>query len=327
MADEKLVKITCQKCRKKISVRPDQFGRRLRCPACQSPFRVDLPSQAEAKPDATSHRSSPPPPSSEPEEELFAAEAGELILPGSPRRATARARFYQPPEVVFEAVLFAIRQVGGEIITLDRVNLHVRFAAVSYGYANEYGVYVFPTPRGGSEIDIRSVSPGGRADELLYSRIGAELAAYLGDSHAYTRADARRASLSLMPAEPRSPRSQPNRRGESVDAFTISGLVVSALGLVLFCIPIAAIPLGAVGAVLSLVALTQQKSRSGLTIAGLVVGILAIILSGVVFLVFLAIELEREERGRKHFGVLSSLPRWEVTAEVPKPSLQLIPIA
>lgn len=326
MADDKLVKMPCQKCGKKIGVRPDQFGRRLRCPACQTAFRIDPPSTAVAKPAPAPRQSAPPPPPPEPEEEVFADEAGELVTAGPPRRATATARFYQPPGVVFEATAFAIRRAGGEVLTLDRANLHVRFAAGANGHATEHTVYVFPGPTGGSELDIRATSVGGRADELLYGRIAAELAAYLEAHHAHALATARPAPLSLPPEPPPPPRRR-GRRAESGDGFAIGGLVVSALGMVLFCVPIAAIPLGAVGAVLSLVSLSQRKGNRGLAIAGLALGIMAVVVSGLLFLVLFAGEVQREERRRNRFGAVPHVAPWASVAQTPNQTLHLTPAA
>ncbi len=42
MADNNLVKMPCQECGKKLGIRPDQFGRLIRCPACQHSFRANL---------------------------------------------------------------------------------------------------------------------------------------------------------------------------------------------------------------------------------------------------------------------------------------------
>jgi hypothetical protein len=321
MAEDKLVKVPCQKCGKKLGVRPDQFGRRLRCPACQTAFRVDPPSTAVAKPAPAPRQYTPPPPP-EPEEEIFADEAGELVAAGPHRRATATARFHQPPVVVFEATAFAIRRAGGEVLALDRANLHVRFAAGVNGYANEHTVYVFPGPTGGSELDIRATSPGGRADELLYGRIAAELTAYLEAHHAHALATARPAPLSLPPEEPPLPRRQRGRRAEPGDGFAIGGLVLSAIGMVLFCVPIAAIPLGGIGAVLSLVSLSQRKGNRGLAIAGLALGILAVVVSGLFFLVLFAEEVQREEQRRNRFGAVPPVAPWAVAAQMPNQALQ-----
>lgn len=306
MADDKLAKVVCQKCGKKIGVRPDQFGRRLRCSACKTAFQVDPPATAIARPTSAARAYSPPPPL-EPDDEVLADEAGELATVGPPRRAAATARFHQPPGVVFEATAFAIRRAGGEVLSLDRANLHVRFAAGAGIYANEHTAYVFPGPTGGSELDIRATSPGGRADELLYGRIAAELAAYLEAHHAHALATTRRAPLELPP-EPPPPRRRRIRRPASTDGFAIGGLVLSAIGVVMFCIPIAAIPLGIIGGILSLIGLTKQNGSRGLAIAGLVLGVVAVVVSGLFFLFLFAEEVREQDKRRGRYGATPIQP-------------------
>jgi len=98
--------------------------------------------------------------------------------------------------------------------------------------------------------------------------------------------------------------------------------VLSAIGMVLFCVPIAAIPLGGIGAVLSLVSLSQRKGNRGLAIAGLALGILAVVVSGLFFLVLFAEEVQREERGRNRFGAVPPVAPWAVAAQMPNQALQ-----
>src|SRR5687767_4478715 len=122
MARDELARSRCPKCDKRIGVRPDQFGRRLRCPACQTTFQLDPTANPAAAPAAGRG----PDPAVEPEDEVLADEARELVTARPPQRVTATARFRQPPEVVFAATAFAVRRAGGEVLALDRVNLHLK---------------------------------------------------------------------------------------------------------------------------------------------------------------------------------------------------------
>ncbi len=283
-------KHVCEGCQKRVTVRPDQFGRRLRCPHCQTAFVV-APTQASA--------AKPRPEKPGMDADPAAVEAGELARPAAPRSTRpaatgefATARFGQPATVVYEAAIYAVRHAGGEVLSLDRTNLNVRFAVGGGALHGEHVVYVFPGPTGGSELDIRPVvSAGGFADRLLYGRIGAEILSYLDARDAHERAT--RPPAVLPPAvEP--PVSRRRRRRETpVDAFAICGFIASLVGLVLFCFPLGAIPAALVGSGLSVFSLTQPRGQRGLAIAGLAIGVVAALLAGIIFLIAVEAEMAR----------------------------------
>jgi hypothetical protein len=286
LADANLIKMPCQNCGKKVGIRNDQLGRRVRCPSCRTTFRTDFPDPSAIQPSNTISSKS----HSRVEE---AEDGGEIVSVGPPRRATASATFPFPPLVVYEATAFAVRRAGAEVTEVDRANYHVKFVSP---YGIEHAAYVFPGPTGGSELDIRAAKPGGPSDELLYSRIAQELADYLKAHASHASLSAEKFPLPLPPAPlPERPKRRPS---ETADGFAIGAIVASAIGVAMFCIPIAAVPLGIVGIILSGISLSQPRSNRGLAISALVLGIVAVVISGLLFLALFANALNEQEKRR-----------------------------
>jgi len=206
----------------------------LRCPACQTTFRVESPPASATVPeppppftpdpvtpepspfifDEAPAQASPPPAA---DADALAQEAGELAVVDRPRRrtaATASAKFRQAPAVVFAAAAAAVRQVGGDVLSLERSNLHLRFVVRSGRRVAEYTLYVFPTPTGGCELDLKAGEPDDTADAGPYTRFAVELAAYLDTHDDHTRATA------TQTAERESRRARPVREDDDSDDAT-----------------------------------------------------------------------------------------------------------
>lgn len=242
----RVVKVVCKGCGKRIGVRPDQAGRRLRCSGCGTAFQVEIPAgNARVLPPAPS--AAPGGPVDESEEELGADEAGELILPGRatkppPGAAAAVARFPESPEVVYDALVYAVRRSGSEVVQLDGVNRRVRFA--SPDGPTDHTACVFPDRDGGSELECRASVPNPLSDAGLYARLAAALTAYLA-AHPSNKPPP---APAVLPAKRRRPRADDDRGFRcpycrspefpvTRSKISTGGWVVFAT-MILFCFPL-----------------------------------------------------------------------------------------
>lgn len=171
MSQGKLIRVPCPQCGKAVGVRPDQFGRKLRCPSCTHKFRIEAP--ASHFEEVRGETNLP-----------AATEAGEIVVARPAREqprgsTTATATFVEPPGVVLDAVAFSVRRAGCEVLDVDRNNLRLKFAAHLDGIRTECAIYVFATPTDGAELDMRIPSVGSPSQAILYTRIAAEITDYL----------------------------------------------------------------------------------------------------------------------------------------------------
>ncbi len=290
--------VSCPQCGKSVGVRADQFGRKLRCPSCSHKFRIDSSPESGSPPLAG-------------ETLPMAAEAGEIVVAnpsrGQPNHAAkATPSFSESPSVVLDAIVFAVRRAGCDVLDLDRNNLRLKFAAMLDGIRSEYTIYVFATPTGGAELDMNIPAAGPPSQAILYARIAAEISDYL----------AKRAKSEKLPTvEPEPARRERERdryddrddwddrprkrREEPIDGLAIGGIVGSILG-VLFCwLVVAGVILGAAGGTMGYIAMMKAGRRkdNGLAIASIIIGGIAVLISIIFFAIEVYSEIERRRRG------------------------------
>jgi len=303
MPSADLIKTNCPHCGKGIGVRPDQVGRRLRCPACRLSFQIERPEPLPPPPPAPEPTASPPAesywsPAPEPEaiapppDEVFwspADEANELARAAPPPRAWAKAKltatFPRSRQLTLQAAVQAIRGCRCEIVQLDRANGHVRFSFdAGGGRGGEHDLFVFDGRGGSAEIDISSHDPNEEdVFDPYYQAIAREVGKYLHFA-------AEPEPLPLPPARderPDPPRRRRRRERAGSDPLAIAGFVCGIVGVVLFCIPLLGGGLGTLGVVFGAIGMGKGKSgQKGFAVAALTLGIIACLLSFIVFCVY-----------------------------------------
>lgn len=266
MSQVDFTRATCPCCTKRLLIRPDQVGRRVRCPKCRNAFTAH-PAVGQSNPIPTGI------PVTEPEDDTIIAEAANEILlardpPRPPRlrqRAKLTAHFERTPDLVYKACVQAVRSTGCEIITVNRANRTVRFCLGNGADATaEHELFVFEAEDGSSDLDITAFSPQAKAEvEPYYEGIAKEASKYLmfaGESR----------QLALPPGDDRR-RLKPHRGG------TI--LTLGILSLVFHCIP-----MGIIAWVMGHTDLAairggeMDRTGEGSTRAGMICGIISSIL-------------------------------------------------
>ena len=164
MPSDDIFKTSCSKCLKGIGIRPDQFGRRLRCPACRHVFVVER--QVEVSSASTQPQSGSDP---EPTQTtatvdwLTADEANELVRAAPPREwanAKMTIAFQKSRPQVFQALIQAIRNTQCEIADVDEANFRLRFVLnAPAAQRSEHTVFAFTSANGSCEVDLSSEEP------------------------------------------------------------------------------------------------------------------------------------------------------------------------
>lgn len=183
MADSSLIRSTCPHYGKGIGIRPNQVGRRLRCPACRMSFTFQTSNpEPSSTPDET-QQTSPPTDSYQP-----AADANELVFtpdmaPPPPRswpKAKMSASFPRAQDVVFQAAIQAIRSCKCDLVAIDHANHHLRFSIdPGNGGVSLHDLFAFDTA-GSAEIDLTSHDPNENYHfDAFYQAIIREMGKYL----------------------------------------------------------------------------------------------------------------------------------------------------
>ncbi len=168
MEKDATIRTACPKCRKKLLMRPDQAGRRIRCPKCNHRFGgIITPEESKLtghQADSDEVRENVWSSASVHEEAAHAENANELVLSPQPqqrqKKAKVSASFTKPHDIVFEALLHALRACNCGIVRLERANLHARFTLDALAAdGTEHDLYVFTNMAGYSELDITSKNP------------------------------------------------------------------------------------------------------------------------------------------------------------------------
>ena len=176
MASE-LIRTACPSCATKIGVRPDQLGRRIRCPKCRGAFAVSRPEVAAEPPEQAPVNDSSPWQAADDANELAAVGRGRQVW----HRAKISAKFDRPRDLLFQAAVQTVRNARCDVIHIDWANAHLRFALfVSPGQPTEHDLFAFPHPTGGSELEVTSQEPNveGLFDPL-YDALMGDLGKYL----------------------------------------------------------------------------------------------------------------------------------------------------
>ena len=193
MSDASLSRANCPNCDKRIGVRPDQFGRRLRCPTCKMSFVIERP--VEGGPTVVTADYGQPQP--DPEPLSPAADAYEVVRSAPPdtppppphrgfeprewAKAKLTARFSPSRDLVFQSFTQAVRAVRCDVLAVEQADYHLRFSIVLPGVgASEHDLFVFVAAGGACEVDIASRDPNeeGRFDPL-YEAVVREAEKYL----------------------------------------------------------------------------------------------------------------------------------------------------
>lgn len=294
MAGEGLLRTQCPHCEKRIGIRRDQMGRRLRCPGCRHAFSVDL--GPEPGPSATHEFNQ-----SETAEEPWipAADANEIAFaPPPPKQAWIKpkitASYQRSRPLLFQAAVQAVRSGRCEIVAIDWANAHLRFSlTLPAGGTSQHDLFVFDAINGTSEVDISSqaVNEEGQFD-LYYQGIVREIGKYL-----MFAADPHPVPPPVQPLslpQPRDEFERPMRRRryrrhEGSHGLSIAGFVCALVGVCLFCIPVFGGLLGVLGIVFGAIGMGQKEgSKDNFAIASLVLGLIACAFSFVFFLLLVA---------------------------------------
>jgi hypothetical protein len=283
-----LIRTACPSCSTKIGVRPDQVGRRIRCPKCRAAFSISAPAEPSQPDPAT-------PPAQQPEPESFAwspaEDANELAAFHRREQVWHRAKmsshYDRPRDLVFQAAVQAVRTARCDLAQLDWANAYVRFSfSVTAGQPTTHDLFAIQNPMGGSDVEVTSQEPNveGMFDPH-YAALFTELKKYLLFAPPAPPAPE---PLPLPPPEHWSPpvRRRRTRRETGPSGLGIAGFVCGLVGSLLFCIPLFAWILGILGVVFGGIAMSQR--RDGFGIAGLVLGIISVSLGFLAFLFFLA---------------------------------------
>lgn len=190
MPNPDLVRVNCIHCDKRVGLRRDQLGRRVRCPSCKRTFQVDRPAEPGGPiyvgPEATPESESPG--AWEPVDD--ANEMVRVVRPQAPpppgppsptSKAKLSATFQRRQALVYQTAVRAVRECGCEIVELDKSNHHLRFSMqLPGGQVTEHDLYVFDEAGGACEMDIISREPNedGQA-ELCYQAIVREMGKFL----------------------------------------------------------------------------------------------------------------------------------------------------
>ncbi len=183
MPTESIYRTACPKCEKRIGIRPDQFGRRLRCPACRHVFVTEQPS--ESLPTNPSAPSGPEPSQSTASVDwLTADEANELARVGTHKewaKAKTAVAFQKSQPMVFQALIQAVRNSQCEIVEVDSVNFRIKFLLHLQSAPNsEHTAFAFATGHGSCDVDMssRDANANGHFDSY-YHAIVLETGKYL----------------------------------------------------------------------------------------------------------------------------------------------------
>lgn len=284
-----IIRIACKSCRAGIGVKPDQMGRRLRCPKCKEFFTAERPPSA-ITPVKTATNTPAKIPTADPLE--AAEEAGQIVRAAPINAKVSTVKFTQSAAIVFDAMAFGIRRAGAEVLAIERQNLQVRFS----GDGGEHMATIYKCPGDESEMDLKCLK--GTISASLYGRIATEVVQFLKSGEpvsAMVEAEPRAVVRERIDVEDRPRRRK--KKSDDVDGYITAGMIASVAGLFLFFLPIGAIPLGTTGAALSAYGLTKGKDKNkGLPIAGLVLGIVATVIGFAVFMVNVLELLQRTHR-------------------------------
>lgn len=320
-----MARALCPHCDKTVGVRPDQFGKPLRCPGCRQAFTFD------PEPDAGGGEEAAP-----------AADIGTLVLDrgrdrdagrGGARtngsRAKVTARYARPRELVFRAAVQAVRNSRCEVLSVDWANAHLRFALPLPGAGStEHDLLAFGAADGATEVDVTSREPNedGRFDPY-YEGIVREVGKYL-----LFAAEAPPPAPAPAPLPPRrdrdeddrpryGPRYYHRRRDADPDGLGIAGFVCGLIGVCLSCLWFLGGPLGVLGLVFGLISFNSgRRGGKGFAVAGLTLGLVAIGLS-VIFVIALAVERERErEELRRRLNYAPAPASRFANTHMPSPS-------
>lgn len=159
MPNPELIRAICPFCTTGIGVRPDQIGRRLRCPSpsCKRTFSIDLADDPEPPVDRQASERD-----GSPSDQWVPVDDANEILPSFPHssrstHAKITATFPYACEIVFEAVIQAVRIEHCKILQIDRTNRHMRFSfTLPTGRNTEHDLFVFSAVGGASDVDITS---------------------------------------------------------------------------------------------------------------------------------------------------------------------------
>jgi hypothetical protein len=293
-----LARYTCPYCDRAIGVRPDQFGRRLKCPACKRTFTIDRSVDPTGPSVVTSDL--------EP-----AADANELEVLASRssdqpsrqwQKAKITATFPKGSDLTFQAAVQAVRGCQAEILHVDKANHRLQFSFVfAEGRVAEHDLFVFEAVGGASDIDISSRDPNENYQfDPLYQIVIREVSKYL--LFAADEPEQQYVQPSPPPSGPtvvvinerrndddgylRMLESRRRSRG-GADGLSIAGFVCAVVGCVFFCLPLLGGGLGSIGVVFGGIGIARGKrGKTGFAIASLTVGIVACLLSLIALIVY-----------------------------------------
>lgn len=302
-----LARALCPHCNKTVGVRPDQFGKRLRCPGCRLAFTF------EPEPDAGG------------DDGVFEAagdaDAGAVVRRGPDRsgsggggtswsKAKVTARFAKPRELVFKAAVQAVRGGRCDVQSLDWANAHVRFTMPLPGGESGHDLFVFEGAGGDSELEItsREGNEDGQFDQP-YEALVREVGKYLMFAADPVPPPA---PAPLPPRRERDdgdydrPRYRPRyrrpRRRDEGQGMGIAAFVCGLVACCFFCLWFLSGPLALVAIVLGAIANSKGgRGGKGFAVAGIVLGIVAILL--LVLTIFVLAVADREERRRDRFNL------------------------
>ena len=289
MPTENIYRTACPKCEKWIGIRPDQFGRRLRCPACRHVFVTEQPS--ESLPTNPSAPSGPEPSQSTASVDwLTADEANELARVGTHKewaKAKTAVAFQKSQPMVFQALIQAVRNSQCEIVEVDSVNFRIKFLLhLQTAPHSEHTAFAFATGHGSCDVDMSSRDANANGHFDSYYR------AIVWETGKYLMFVPEPQPLPLLPPPQQTFRvneQKPQRRrrkATTVDGLSIAGFVCGVVGVVLSCVPLLGGGLGMLGIIFGGIGLLRPN-KSGFAIASLTLGIVACFLSLVWLMLFI----------------------------------------
>jgi DNA-directed RNA polymerase subunit M/transcription elongation factor TFIIS len=162
----------CPHCSKGILIRPDQVGRRLKCPTCKRTFTVDLPPIEASTIVVTDDNL----------EWQQADNANEIVLAKQPQvnwpKPKAKAHFDRDIETVYRAVVLTVRNMNFDIHATDQRNFAIQFGVPDDQAMHD--VRLFEGIPKGTDFDIAGNAPN--VDEKysqLYEAVIKETGKYL----------------------------------------------------------------------------------------------------------------------------------------------------
>ncbi|MBX9624082.1 MAG: DUF4190 domain-containing protein [Gemmataceae bacterium] len=311
-------------CERKVGVRPDQFGKRLRCPGCRLAFTfVPEPDRPSADRDVVGYH-----PAADADEGAVVRRTGRGGGRTDWAKAKLTARFDRPRDLVFRAAVQLVRGGRCDVVSVDWANAHLRFSlALNPGEASEHDLFVFEGADDDSELELTSREPNedGQFDPY-YQAVAKEVGKYLMFAAPPPPPPA---PAPLPPRRERDdyddrpryrPRRRFRRRDEGTSGLAIASFVCGLIALVIFCFWPLSVPLALLGIVFGAIAHNSGKAGRGFAVAGITLEIIAVALLVVLLAIGLSLDREDRERGRRFNQAPAGGPTRLANTHIPSPS-------